>query len=188
MRASTGSARSELVERRQPRWWRLAGVALAAVTAACASTGATPRPFPAPGPRPVAIAPARPAVSVLTRIALDLVGTPYRDGGSDPTGFDCSGFTQYVFHQDGVTLPRETHDQFKVGKKVKRTKVGAGDLLFFSTIAPGPSHVAIALGSGKFVHAPSSRGVVRVERLDASYWSRRFIGARRVTRSGQRGN
>ncbi len=120
-----------------------------------------------------------PAASIVTT-ALALRGTPYRDGGSDATGFDCSGFTQYVFARWGIALPREVRDQFHEGSTVKAEQIAAGDLLFFSTTARGASHVGIAVGGDEFVHAPSSNGVVRVERLSATYWSRRYIGARRL--------
>jgi len=116
----------------------------------------------------------------LVGTALHLRGTPYRDGGADPHGFDCSGFTQYVFAQYGVSLPRLVQDQFKVGTIVRSDDFAPGDLLFFTTTKPGASHVAIAVGGNEFIHAPSSTGVVRVERLSSSYWAQRFIGARRV--------
>jgi cell wall-associated NlpC family hydrolase len=112
--------------------------------------------------------------------ALALLGTPYRDGGSDPDGFDCSGFTQWVYARNGFALPRETREQFRRGVAIRPEDVVAGDLVFFTTVAPGASHVAIALDADRFVHAPSSRGVVRVERRSSAYWQRRFIGARRV--------
>lgn len=159
-------------------------LALTALAGGCASSGATPRPFPVPGGRPSESSADRPPGGAVTGsiagIALALRGTPYRNGGSDPDGFDCSGFTQYVFNEHGVALPREVRDQFKVGRSVKPNEVEPGDLLFFSTVAPGVSHVAIALGGGEFIHAPSSTGVVRVEHLASSYWSRRFVGARRI--------
>ena len=116
----------------------------------------------------------------ITGAALALRGAPYRNGGSDPSGFDCSGFTQYVFGKYGVALPRAVVDQFKAGQVVAPERLAPGDLLFFSTVSPGPTHVAIALGGDEFVHAPSSAGVVRVEHLSASYWAQRFIGARRI--------
>jgi cell wall-associated NlpC family hydrolase len=124
----------------------------------------------------------RPSVagSDVVGTALTLRGVPYRNGGTDPSGFDCSGFTQYVFAQHGVGLPREVKAQFDIGDPVEPSAVRAGDLVFFSTIEPGPSHVGIVVGDGSFVHAPSTRGVVRVERVDASYWAGRFIGARRL--------
>jgi cell wall-associated NlpC family hydrolase len=103
------------------------------------------------------------------------------DGGADPKGFDCSGFTQFVFAQYGLRLPRAVRDQFKLGKTVNAEELKPGDLLFFSTTEPGASHVAIAVGTDQFVHAPSSTGAVRVERLSAGYWAQRFVGARRIT-------
>ena len=73
----------------------------------------------------------------LTGTALALRGVPYRNGGSDPNGFDCSGFTQYVFEQHGVALPREVMEQYGKGEAVKPEDIAMGDLLFFTTVAPG---------------------------------------------------
>jgi len=95
-------------------------------------------------------------------------------------GFDCSGFTQYVFGRSGVVLPRDVREQFRLGKSIKSQSIGPGDLLFFSTVARGASHVGIAISRSQFVHAPTSKGVVRVEQLTQAYWARRFIGARRL--------
>ena len=135
--------------------------------------------------RPGAVRPAVPAGGLdgyaLAGTALALRGTPYRNGGADPSGFDCSGFTQYVFSQYGQALPREVREQYRVGKSVKVEDLAPGDILFFSTTDPGPSHVAIAIGGDQFVHAPSSTGVVRVEHLSSTYWSPRYLGARRLT-------
>jgi cell wall-associated NlpC family hydrolase len=135
-------------------------------------------PAPAPGP----LRGPRPAIDgyALTSTALALRGTPYRDGGTDPSGFDCSGFTQYVFGQHGVALPREVRDQYRLGKSIKPEELAAGDIIFFTTTAPGPTHVGIAIGGDQFVHAPSTTGVVRVERLGSSYWAPRYLGARRL--------
>ena len=171
-------------------------VAICGLSAACASTGAVPQPFPTPGgsapaggtrdpDRTVAapIAPLTPDQALGHRIAataLELRGVPYRNGGADPTGFDCSGLVVYVFTRHGRTVPRQTSAQFAVGQAVGRTDLRAGDLGFFSTVAPGASHVGIALDDDEFVHAPSSNGVVRVERLTTTYWRTRFVGARRV--------
>lgn len=127
----------------------------------------------------VVAAPAGMAEIVTT--ALGLRGIPYRHGGSDPAGFDCSGFVQYVFGRHGLKLPREVRDQYTVGDGVKLEDVKAGDLVFFATKSSGASHVGLALGDGRFVHAPSSNGVVRVERYSTSYWARRLVGARRIT-------
>ena len=109
-----------------------------------------------------------------------LRGIPYRNGGSNPSGFDCSGFVQWVFAQNGVLLPREVRDQFAAGQNVSLGEVQPGDLIFFQTVSRGASHVGVVIGGDQFVHAPSSTGVVRVERFTASYWARRFVGARRI--------
>ncbi|HEY2908374.1 MAG TPA: C40 family peptidase [Vicinamibacterales bacterium] len=162
-------------------------LAVAAMASACASTGAVPKPFPgAPVARHDGASPVLPGAPAafdsyaLTSTALSFRGAPYRNGGGDPTGFDCSGFTQFVFGQYGIRLPRAVKEQFQVGKSVKPSEVAPGDLLFFATTDTEASHVGIAVGGDEFVHAPSSKGVVRVERLSQSYWSQRFIGARRV--------
>jgi cell wall-associated NlpC family hydrolase len=161
-------------------------VALALLAAACASTGGVPRPFPMPGSasagtaRPSSRVEPTAGADALVAAALRLRGVPYRNGGGDPSGFDCSGFTQYVFAQTGVRLPRDVHDQFQAGSKIPADQLEPGDLVFFSTVSPGPSHVGIAIGGDEFIHAPSSKGAVRVEHLGAGYWSRRFVGIRRV--------
>ena len=179
---------------------------LAVLTTACASSrGAVPRPFPTPDGRtatavppatqsvPAPSSPSAPAApypggssrpdATLIDTALNLRGVPYRNGGTDPTGFDCSGFTQFVFAQHGIVLPRDVHNQFEVGTKIKLDDVKAGDLVFFHTIARGPSHVGIVVSDDEFIHAPSSTGVVRVEHLSSTYWSRRFISARRINQT-----
>jgi peptidoglycan DL-endopeptidase CwlO len=164
--------------------------AAALTTAACASTGAVPRPFPGAHVRAAPAAPDAPEnagtstaptdVYALVGTALSLRGIPYRNGGSDPSGFDCSGFTQYVFAQYGIAIPRDVREQFRQGQDLDQRDLSPGDLVFFATTDPGASHVAIVIGSDQFVHAPSSTGVVRVERLRSSYWSQRYVGARRI--------
>ena len=153
---------------------------LAALTAACASSGAKLRPQPFPSPASPGT-PAPPAPAALVDTALSFRGTPYRNGGSDPTGFDCSGFTQWVFAQHGIALPREVEQQFKIGEKIKQDDLKPGDLVFFQTESRGASHVGIFVADDQFVHAPSSNGVVRVEYINSTYWGRRFLGARRVS-------
>lgn len=163
---------------------RFATIALAvALTAACASSGAVPKPFPG-SPEPAApaapTAPRTDAASIV-KDALALRGAPYRNGGSDPKGFDCSGFVQYVFGKHGVKLPRGTREQLEHGTEVRLAAIAPGDLIFFSTTASNEvSHVGVAIGGDEFVHAPSARGVVRVEKFSAPYWSRRIIGVRRI--------
>jgi cell wall-associated NlpC family hydrolase len=152
----------------------------------CASTGATPQPFPRPAeasvraPEPDSADAAAPSANVLVGTALSLRGAPYRDGGNTPSGFDCSGFVEYVFGQQGQFMPRTVSEQFLVGAEVGRRGVEPGDLVFLSTTSTGPSHVGIAISASEFVHAPSSSGVVRVESLRAPYWASRFLGARRL--------
>jgi cell wall-associated NlpC family hydrolase len=113
--------------------------------------------------------------------ALALRGSPYRVGGDRPTaGFDCSGLIRYLFGEVQVDLPRTVAEQFKVGRVIAVADVQPGDLVFFTTSMPGPSHVGLVLDQTSFVHAPGSGGVVRVERFDTPYWSTRLNGVRRV--------
>ena len=170
-----------------PRIVVLSCIALTIGCAACASSGASPRPFPVAGRQTAdtrkASSEAWPDVDAgdLVSTALALRGTPYRDGGSDPEGFDCSGFTQWVFARHGIALPREVRTQFTVGQMVKPDALERGDLVFFATTTSGASHVGIMVGTDVFVHAPSSTGVVRVERLSARYWAARLVGVRRLS-------
>jgi cell wall-associated NlpC family hydrolase len=164
--------------------------AVAAVSTGCASartTVATPSPFPgAPviaGPAPAPAVPGASAVraDAIVDTALALEGTPYQFGGSTPaTGFDCSGLVQYVFSQEQVALPRTVAEQYRVGHRVDRDEVEAGDLVFFSTTGPGATHVGIAIDHARFIHAPDTGAVVRVERLDTPYWHERMTGAKRI--------
>lgn len=168
----------------------LMALAAVALSPGCASRGAAggavPQPFPQPGPpagRPPAFtAPASAGAAdgyAIAGTALALRGVPYRNGGSDPTGFDCSGLVWYVFTQHGIAAPRTVSDQFRAGASVGLNALQPGDLVFFNTKGSGATHVGMVIGGDEFVHAPSSRGEVRVERLGSSYWSARFVGARR---------
>ena len=150
---------------------------------ACASGGGVPRPGMPGNATATRREAGKDAEALGHRVvasALDLRGVPYRNGGADARGFDCSGLVAYVFRQYGLSVPRQTRAQFEVGRSVDKDDIQPGDLVFFSTVAPGASHVGIAVDNDEFVHAPSSRGVVRVERLTLPYWQRRFVGARRV--------
>ncbi|MCX6546327.1 MAG: C40 family peptidase [Acidobacteria bacterium] len=118
--------------------------------------------------------------SGVVRTALGYLGTPYVLGGTTPTGFDCSGFVRYVYHLNGVELPRNVATQASMGQPVEREDIRPGDLVFFSTTGPGLTHVGIATSRDAFVHAPNSRGVVRVEPLTSPYWSQHYAGARRL--------
>lgn len=117
--------------------------------------------------------------SAVIATAKSYMGVPYVWGGVTPSGFDCSGFTQYVLKQNGISIPRVTSDQFGAGASVSKSNLRVGDLVFFTTYKPGPSHVGFYMGGGKFIHASSSKGVT-VSSLDSTYYSSRYIGARRV--------
>jgi len=116
----------------------------------------------------------------LTSSALHFIGTPYVFGGTSTAGFDCSGYVQHVFAMLGIRLPRTADAQYYAAHPVAEVK--AGDLVFFQTYLPGPSHVGIYLGGGKFVHS-ASHGVT-VSRLSEPYWATRYLGARRVASAG----
>jgi len=113
----------------------------------------------------------------LTRSAMRFIGTPYVFGGTSRYGFDCSGYVQHVFAMLGIRLPRTADSQFYAGRSTGG-QILAGDLVFFQTYEPGPSHVGIYLGGGRFVHASSSHGVT-ISRLSDSYWAARYLGAKR---------
>ena len=114
--------------------------------------------------------------------AMDLLGFPYRRGGSSPeSGFDCSGFVSHVFREGlGLVLPRSSKEMSKAGEAVSKDQLRPGDLVFFNTMRNAFSHVGIYLGDNQFVHAPRSGGKVRVEDLRDGYWTKRFNGARRI--------
>lgn len=150
------------------------------VTSACATSNSVPVPRPFPGAPLPAAARAGATRARIVEHALGLIGTPYRDGGETPSGFDCSGFTRYVFGLAQVALPRLSQDQARVGSALTVGESRPGDLIFFTTVAPGASHVGIVLEGGRFVHAPTSSGVVRIESFAAPYWKTRFVSVRRV--------
>jgi cell wall-associated NlpC family hydrolase len=114
----------------------------------------------------------------LTRNAMRFLGVPYVFGGTSANGFDCSGYVQHVFALLGLEIPRTADAQYDAGRRV-RGPIAPGDLVFFQTYSSGPSHVGIYLGNDRFVHASTSHGVI-VSSLHESYWSARYLGAKRL--------
>lgn len=119
------------------------------------------------------------ARSALISTAQKYMGVPYVWGGETPDGFDCSGFTQYVMKQNGITIPRTAADQFAAGTPVDKANLQVGDMVFFTTYKPGASHVGFYMGNGKFIHASSAAKAVTVSNLDEAYYTQHYIGARR---------
>lgn len=136
-----------------------------------------PPPPPAPVPAPKVAAPVVPSVSEqIVQTANSYMGVPYVWGGTTPRGFDCSGFVRFLYQAKGIDLPRTSAEMHsEAGTKV--TDLKAGDLVFFASKTV--NHVGIYLGNDRFISATSSRGVA-VDSLSSSYWSARYVGARRV--------
>lgn len=110
--------------------------------------------------------------------SMDLVGTPYRWGGSTDTGFDCSGMIQYLYKNAlDVNIPRTSRQMAAASRSINPKKLKSGDLVFFNTSGRGISHVGLYIGNGEFIHAPSSGSVVRTERLDKPYYAKRLVKA-----------
>jgi cell wall-associated NlpC family hydrolase len=113
-------------------------------------------------------------------IAISAVGVPYRWGGISPAGgFDCSGLVDWAYGRLGIALPHSSYALYDQGRRVARSRMRAGDLLFFS----GRGHVGIYIGRGRMVHAPHSGTRVQVVRLARSSYGARLVGVRRVSRA-----
>ena len=109
-------------------------------------------------------------------IAMQYLGVPYVWGGASPSGFDCSGFSMYVYAKMGVSLPHHAASQYGLGTPVSKDQLQAGDLVFFN----GLGHMGIYIGGGQFIHAPHSGDVVKISSLSDSWYARTWVGARRL--------
>lgn len=158
---------------RQASLARWAFVFLVAALAGCAGA---PQ---APEREPVVRASDETARKALAH-AREMVGRPYKYAGSTPAGFDCSGLVQYSYGKAGVRLPRETRSQRQSTVLVSARNLRPGDLLFFDQEGAKASHVGLYAGDGRFIHAPSTGGKVRVDSLKSAYWKKHFVEARRV--------
>jgi cell wall-associated NlpC family hydrolase len=119
----------------------------------------------------------------VVRTGLTQKGRRYRWGGAIPsTGFDCSGFTQWTFRQHDITLPRTAQEQFGVGERISRHELRAGDLVFYKINRRGRWHVGIYMDDGIFVHSPRRGRSISEANMSDSYWSKRYMGARRYVR------
>lgn len=117
----------------------------------------------------------------IVELAKKFMGVPYVWGGTTPSGFDCSGFLQYVFKQYGINIPRLADEQYLLGEPVKTSQLSVGDLVFFSTYLEGASHCGFYVGNGEFLHTSSSKGV-RIDSLDNEYWRPKFLGGKKITK------
>ena len=126
----------------------------------------------------------RDSATEMVLTAMNFLGVRYvRGGNSAEQGFDCSGFTRYVFENSlGLVLPRRADEQARIAGllQVRRDELRPGDLVFFNTMRRAFSHVGIYVGEGKFIHAPRAGSEVRIEDMRVSYWAKRFNGARRA--------
>lgn len=117
----------------------------------------------------------------ILKTAAQYLGTPYKYGGSGPGGFDCSGFVQYVFKQNGYSLPRTAASQYGMGNAVAKSSLEPGDLVFFNCYGSSIDHVGIYSGGGQFIHSSSPRsGGVIYSSLSESYYARAYYGAKRI--------
>lgn len=138
----------------------------------------------APTNEPSVVQNIRDKASDMVVTAMNFLGVPYKFGGNnEETGFDCSGFTRYIFQNSlGLVLPRRAAEQARMAslKEININELKPGDLVFFNTMKAAFSHVGIYIGDNRFIHSPRSGAVVRIEDMNQRYWKERFDGARRA--------
>ena len=116
----------------------------------------------------------------IVAFAEQFLGTPYVWAGSSPSGFDCSGFVSYVFKNFGYTVNRTAASMYTNGVAVDKSELQIGDAVFFASSSESIGHVGIYIGDGEFIHSSSACGYVTISGLDESYYSRMYVGARRI--------
>lgn len=132
---------------------------------------------------PVGTSTASAANESLVTKAMSVLGAPYKWGGTSKSGFDCSGFLNYVFKGEKISLPRTANAMYSKGTPVSRSQLRTGDLVFFKTSSRSAvTHAGMYLGSGRFIHSSSSSGVSISSINDKYYWGSRYVGAKRVTK------
>lgn len=147
-------------------------VMLAAILAGCSSSPEIPQ--------QTTIRASNEVASKAVDYAREMLGKPYKYAGDSPAGFDCSGLVRYSYGRAGIAMPRDTQSQHRMSMLVSTHGLREGDLLFFDQEGKKKSHVGIYLGKGRFIHAPSSGGKVRIDSMNAEYWKKHFVEARRV--------
>ncbi|MBN6186708.1 C40 family peptidase [Aneurinibacillus sp. BA2021] len=115
--------------------------------------------------------------------AISVLGTPYKWGGTSKSGFDCSGFLNYVYKSEKISLPRTANAMYQRGQAVSRSQLRTGDLVFFKTSSRAAvTHAGMYLSGGRFIHSSSSQGVSISSINDKYYWGSRYVGAKRITK------
>ena len=154
------------------RPWLAVLLTMMAMLAGCASSPDIPEQATAPASNEVA--------SKAIVYAKQMLGKPYRYAGDTPAGFDCSGLVKYSYGRAGISMPRDTQAQRHMSVLVSIRSLREGDLLFFDQEGKKTSHVGLYIGNGRFIHAPSSGGKVRTDSLNAEFWKKHLVEARRV--------
>ncbi len=154
------------------RLWLAILLAAMAILGGCSSSP--------PFPEPTTVRASNETAAKAIDYAKEMLGKPYKYAGDTPEGFDCSGLVKYSYARAGISMPRDTQSQRRVAMLVSVHSMREGDLLFFDQEGKKTSHVGMYLGKGRFIHAPSSGGKVRTDSINAEFWKKHFVEARRV--------
>ncbi|MEI7026428.1 C40 family peptidase [Paenibacillus sp. y28] len=122
------------------------------------------------------------AETPLNEAVNEMMGTPYKWAGTNEDGFDCSGFTMFIFAKFGIDLPHQSASQYTKGYWIKKDELREGDLVFFDTstnTGKSISHVGVYVGNNEFAHSATNKGIIKTNLSDA-YYAKRYVGARRI--------